>query len=402
MQTVFSSTSSRFLLMKTNSFGAIADVSEILAGENSRRVLMVIDEEAYRACGAADVIEPALHGHSVSRFSEFELNPRIADVDRGIELAKQQRPELVIAIGGGTALDLGKLISRLAVQPASSINIIQGTASLERPGSLERAGIPLVAIPTTAGTGSEATHFAVVYVDGEKHSVADPLMLPDYAIIDPRLTYSLPAGITAATGLDAFCQGIESMWSVRANDESIGYASEAIRLASQNIVAAVNTPTPSVRDAMCRASHLAGKAINITTTTSSHALSYSITSDYGIPHGIAVALTLAPMLRFNANVTADDCMDPRGASHVRNRISAIVDLLGATSVENASERFSQIVRSIGCPATLSEASITTDAQIKKIVASVNTQRMANNPRRATEDLLLHQLSTSLNQGVSIG
>ncbi|WP_404307727.1 phosphonoacetaldehyde reductase [Neorhodopirellula lusitana] len=382
--------------MKSVRSGAISRVVDILAGEDRHHVLMVVDEDAYRACGAAEVIEPALDGHSVSRFNEFELNPKLADVDRGIALANRQRPDVVIAIGGGTALDLGKLISRLAVQAASALEIIQGTASMDRPG------IPLVVIPTTAGTGSEATHFAVVYVDGQKYSVADPMMLPDHTIVDPQLTASVPAGITAATGLDALCQGIESLWSVGANDESIGYAREAIRLAAGNIVAAVKAPTLNVREAMCMASHLAGKAINITKTTSSHALSYSITSDYGIPHGIAVALTLGPMLRFNAGVTDDDCMDHRGAHHVRGRIAEIVGLLGATTPEHACERFRQIVQQIGCPSTLAEAGITSNAQLQNIVSSVNTQRMANNPRRTTEESLLDQLSTSLNQGVSIG
>ena len=171
----------------------------------------------------------------------------------------------------------------------------------------------MIAIPTTAGTGSEATHFAVVYVDGEKYSLAHPYLVPAYAVIDPLLTYSLPAGVTAASGLDAFCQAIESIWAVGATDVSHTFATEAARLAVQHLRAAVQNPTDTARAGMCRAAHLSGKAINISKTTAPHALSYVLTAEYGLAHGVAVALTLAPMLQYNAQVTAIDCADPRSA-----------------------------------------------------------------------------------------
>ncbi|MGZ0174146.1 MAG: phosphonoacetaldehyde reductase [Planctomycetales bacterium] len=375
---------------------AIKEVAGIFTRESFHKVLFVVDEDAYGACGADTTLEPILEDRLVSRFVGFELNPKLADVERGIALCRDLNPDVVIALGGGSAIDLGKLISSLSVQAASARDIITGREAIIGKGP------PLIAIPTTAGTGSEATHFAVAYVEGEKFSVAHETLLPDYSIVDPELTCSLPAHITAATGLDAFCQAIESIWAVGGTEESFDFATEAVEIAVANIVQAVNEPGPASRMAMCRASHLAGKAINISKTTAPHALSYLMTSNFGIPHGIAVALTLGPMLAYNARVSNSDCVDRRGVEHVRQRIATIVKLLGATNAGEARKRFTEIVSKIGCPSSLAEAGITTTDQLQTIVASVNTQRLSNNPRKTTSDSLLELLSEKLVGRSTIG
>jgi alcohol dehydrogenase class IV len=375
--------------MNFMSAGAIHETAEIFARNNYGKVLFVIDEDAYQACGADGVLEPILENCVVSRFVGFELNPKLADVQRGIEISQELNPDVVIALGGGTAIDLGKLIGSLSVQSSTARDVIEGHAMINRNGP------PLIAIPTTAGTGSEATHFAVAYVGEKKFSVAHESLLPDFSIIDPQLTYSLPPRITAATGLDALCQAIESVWAVGGTDESTGFATEAVGIAVANLVQAVNNPNAESRLAMCRASHLAGKAINISKTTAPHAISYALTSSYGIPHGIAVALTLSPMLAYNADVNDDDCADPRGAEFVRRKIATIVKLLRATSVREACETFTDIVSKIGCPCTLAEAGLTTSDQLQKIVSSVNLERMSNNPRKTTSSALIELLSKPL-------
>ena len=292
-------------------FDSIDEVPSLLEAVRAKRLFVVLDEIAYELSGAKRVLEPYFQQHATTRFTHFELNPKLEDVERGIEAYRESNPDFVIALGGGTAIDLAKLIGSLAVQPEDARDIATG----RRP--INVAGNPLMAIPTTAGTGSEASHFAVVYVDGKKYSVADSSLLPDYVVVDSRLTESMPRQVTAATGLDAFCQAIESIWSVGATDESIQYAAQAAKLAFENLSTAANSPTPTARHAMCRASYLAGKAINITKTTASHAISYSLTSLHGVPHGMAVAISLAPMLAFNADVSDADCNDPRGATAVR-------------------------------------------------------------------------------------
>jgi alcohol dehydrogenase class IV len=368
---------------------SIGEVPSLLESLCATRLFLVLDETAYGLSGAKTVLEPFLQQHTTTRFTQFELNPKLEDVERGIEAYHECNPDVVIALGGGTAIDLAKLIGSLAVQSEPARDIATGRAAIELTGK------PLIAIPTTAGTGSEATHFAVVYVDGKKYSVAHPTLLPDYAVVDSQLTESLPKRMTAATGLDAFCQAIESIWSVGATDESIEYATEAAKLAFENIEAATNAPTRSARRAMCRASHLAGKAINITKTTAPHAISYALTSKHGVPHGMAVAITLAPMLAFNAEVTHADCNDPRGATAVQKRIARIVQLLGAEAIPGACAAINDLLTRIDCPTSLVEFGVKNSEDLNIIADSVNVERLSNNPRQASRVQLLEILSHTL-------
>jgi alcohol dehydrogenase class IV len=162
-------------------------------------------------------------------------------------------------------------------------------------------GKPLIAIPTTSGTGTEATCFAVVYIDKTKYSLKHSSILPDYTIIDPTLTHAMPPLVTAATGMDALAQAIESYWGVKSTHESQAYAREAITLTLAYLKAACQNEVEA-RDAMSRAANLAGKAINLTETTACHAVSYPITSYFNVPHGHAVALTLASMFGYINNL----------------------------------------------------------------------------------------------------
>lgn len=366
--------------------GAFEDVSDIFQTRLSERVFIVVDRLAYSASGASERLPSYLEGRSVSWFDRFELNPKIEDVQRGVIQARQFEPDSILAIGGGTAIDLAKLIGAFHRQPNNPL------AMIEQNPPIITDSTPVIAVPTTAGTGSEATHFAVVYVNGAKHSVAHPSLMPEYAIVDATLTHSLPARMTAATGLDAFCQAIESIWAVGATDESIGYATEALQLVWQHLVPATRSPTAEARRGMSLGSYLAGRAINISKTTASHAISYPLTSLHGIPHGMAVATTVGQMLVFNSDVTDEDCLDPRGAEHVRSRIDTILKLLDASDVIEGCSRIRSMVAEIGCPSSFAEAGLVKETQIRRIVSSVNAERMSNNPRRTNSEILLKLLA----------
>jgi len=359
----------------------LAAVGELLDRLSCQSVFLVADPVAYEMSGAGELLGELLTSRRLTVFREFQSNPCVNEVRHGIESYRAAPPDAVLAVGGGTAIDLAKLIRFCASQSVDPIDVIKS------PAVSERKGPPLIAVPTTAGTGSEATHFAVVYLDGQKYSVAHQYILPDFAIIDALLTESMPANITAETGLDAFCQAVESMWSVHSTDESIGYAAEAIRLAWRHLEAAVRHPTRNDRVAMCRAAHLAGKAINISKTTASHAISYTITSKLGVPHGRAVALTLGPMLAFASEVAEDDCSDPRGPDHVRQVIDQVIGLLGCQTAAQADQAIQQWMASMDCPTRLAEVGATGDAYIEMIVNGVNVERLANNPRRLTDQSL---------------
>lgn len=365
--------------------GSLAKIPQICQQHGATRTFLVVDEVAYNLSGAATQLRQFLPPDAITLFSGFEPNPKIEDVERGVAKCRAANPDLVIALGGGTAIDLAKMIASMTRHAESPRAIaVDGL-------SLSQGSLPLVAVPTTAGTGSESTHFAVVYVDGQKYSVADPYLLPSVAVVDPELTYSVPPRMTAATGLDAFCQAIESIWAVGATDESVAYATSAATLAFEHLPTATNAPTPESRHAMSLASHLAGKAINISKTTLPHAFSYAITADYGIPHGAAVATTLSCVLAYNFGVSNSDCADQRGTDHVRKRLSLILDILRAASVEEACQQVEAFVSSLGCNPTLASAGIRTEESLRGLASRVNSARLSNNPRTANQEELLSLL-----------
>jgi alcohol dehydrogenase class IV len=359
-------------------FSALGEVQSVLTGQS---IFLVADSVAYAASGAEAILRPLLADRTVTVFDSFEPNPKLAEVEACATALRESEADTILAVGGGTAMDVAKLANWLVAQNAGKEEILRGE------WVAPQAPLPLIAVPTTAGTGSEATHFAVVYVDGQKHSVAHPLMRPTVAVVDGSLTASLPPMLTAHSGLDALCQAIESIWAIGADETSLQFARDAMELAWGNLEAAVNAPTPAARDAMARAAHLAGQAINLTKTTVPHALSYTITSAHGLPHGAAVALTLGAALVFNSEVSETDCLDARGAVAVRERMAMIYETLGADDAAEAAGRFDALVKAIGCSTSLAKAGITEAAQVERICATVNVERLANNPRRLTpEDL----------------
>ena len=367
--------------------GSLSGLSEVVGRLDPERVLLVIDEQAYTASGASVLVDNILKDRASVRFSDFEPNPRLESIERGLAVFRNQPCDAVIALGGGTAIDTAKLIGVAAASDVSCRELV------DHPDRLTDR-LPLVAIPTTAGTGSEATHFAVVYIDGLKHSIAHPLVRPDIAIVDPDLTHNLPPSITAHTGLDALCQAVESLWSVRSTAASRRMASHALALSSSNIETVVKVPTAEARSAMSEAAHFAGKAINISFTTGAHAVSYKLTSDFDVPHGLAVALTLGGWMRYNDAVTGRDCLDPRGVDHVRTSLGTIARGLDAGSMRGAADRLDALLRSIECPNRLSEVGVGPD-DLDSLVESVNAHRLSNNPRRVTPESLRQLLNESL-------
>lgn len=354
--------------------GSIRQIGEFFEKFDARNVFFVADEPAYKFSGAEKALSSLLQEYKVTWFSDFELNPKIEDVERGVALLRGNPPDLVIGLGGGSALDMAKLIAGCGAGTAQPAEYVTGTVPMEHQIP------PVIAVPTTSGTGSEATHFAVVYIKGEKFSFAHSQLLPDVALIDPQLTWSLPPRTTASCGLDALCQCVESVWAVGATDESIKFASEGFALAFRHLEKAVLNPDAESRLAMAKAAHLSGKAINISKTTAPHALSYGITSRYGVPHGMAVALTLGAFLEYNSEMTTYDCIDTRGLEHVQKRIDHIISLMDCNSPVQAANRVRSLLRAINCPVCLKDAGIPKN-DLLAISESVNTERLSNNPRQ---------------------
>jgi len=358
-------------------FGATRRLRRVLDGWQARRIFLVTGGQSFASSGADRAIAHGLDGRAVQRFCGFAENPKLEDVERGRAALRRSGTDAVVAVGGGSVIDVAKLVNALAADPRDGNAVVtSGKAA---------AGVPLVAIPTTAGSGSEATQFAVVYVGHAKYSVGSAAMRPSSALVDPGLASSMPSRLTAVTGMDALSQAIESFWCVNSTDASKQCARRAIRLVLDHLEAAVTAPTAQARRAMSKAAYLAGCAINITRTTGAHALSYPMTSHFGVPHGHAVALTLGEFFVYNSGVTDGDVSDPRGTGYVRQTMDELATLLACGSADECRQRIRQLMQAIHLPTRLSEIGISRTDALDIVAGEVNAERMANNPRRMTPD-----------------
>lgn len=366
--------------------GKIEALEKILTDNASAKVLLVTGRASFESSGAERAISPYLSGLHVTRFSDFEVNPQFEDAIRGVNIVRKENCDLVIAIGGGSCLDMGKLINILAAQEAEDLSEVVRDGSL-----IDKPGRPFVAIPTTAGTGSEATHFAVAYINKVKYSLAHRFIMPDYAIVDSQLCHNLPSYITACSGLDALSQATESYWAVGATVESKRYARRAIELIRNSLVMAVTKRDIGAIDAMAKGANLAGKAINISKTTAAHAISYPITTLYQVPHGHAVALTLGKFFELNADVNIDNVQDKRGVDYSIETMSELYELYECDSAEGCCNAWYQLVEELGLETKAHAIGVKSEADKQRIVEQVNLERLGNNPVRLSSASLMKVL-----------
>jgi alcohol dehydrogenase class IV len=244
--------------------------------ESAGKMFIVHGHSSYLSCGAKALVGEVASqlGMEMIEFEDFSENPKKEDVDCGVAKLLQDIPDVIVAVGGGSVMDMAKLIRFYS-----------------------HLKIPLVAIPTTAGTGAESTQFAVCYIDAVKYSISNPSILPEQVLLYPPFTYRNGRYLSACTGFDALAQAIEAYWNINATTESDEFAISAIEkiypiLGNDELL-------PEDRTMLLRGANDAGKAINITRTTVPHALSYTLTSKYGYPHGHAVALTFPFFLKYN-------------------------------------------------------------------------------------------------------
>lgn len=353
---------------------SIHQIDRLLDDWGVARVLLVVDRQAVAAAAVGGELRLALRGVDLAEFDAFSPNPTGAQAAAAARLAGAHRADAVVAVGGGSCLDVAKLAALGARHPQGSD---EGSGHGPTPEPL-----PILAVPTTSGTGSEATHFAAIYVDGRKTSVAHRRLRPRAAVLDLRLHVAMPAPLAAATGLDAAAQAMESLWAVGSDEESRRFALAAGPLVAANLEASVRHGGADARRGMALAAHFAGHAINLSKTTAAHALSYALTQRHGLAHGHAVGLLVGPLAAFNAGVADDTCLDPRGAAHVR---AAVGEAAAAWKVDPADlpRRFTMLLESLGLPSTLRAAGVR-EADLPSLAAAVDPVRLANNPRRLAE------------------
>ena len=349
------------ILYAENGYGVLDGWFE----EQQVKTVMLVIDEAFRFLNIRHYFEDLEKGQRIRviRFSDFQPNPLYESVEEGVRIFHEEGCDGIIAVGGGSAMDVAKCIKLYSnMDPAE--NYLKQTIVPNQ--------IPFLAVPTTAGTGSEATRYAVIYYEGAKQSVTDNSIIPETVLMDASCLKTLPLYQKKATMLDALMHATESYWSVNSTKESQEYSKEAIRqilawkdgyLANQD----------EANQAMLKAAHTAGKAINITQTTAGHAMCYKLKSLYGIAHGHAAALCGTKLWPYMVGHT-EKCADPRGEAYLQETFRELSALYGGTKAEEGPEIFGRLVQSLEL--SVPEAS---EADFEVLKTSVNPVRLKNNP-----------------------
>jgi len=335
-------------------------LEEVFRYETPRKVLLVTGKQSYQGSPAKVFFDGYNSGIEFVTFNDFSPNPKHEELRRAIGLLAHDNPDLIIGIGGGSVMDFAKLINVYLSDP-TQLDLPPNELKQLTPVA------PMVLIPTTSGSGSEATFFAVLYKEGKKYSVAIKDALAEYVVVDPVLTYSKSAYLTACTGMDALCQAIESFWAKGATPKSLQYSKKAMNLIVPNLVEVVNNPGPQSRKAMALGAFYAGKAINISKTTGPHAFSYYITSKYGIPHGEAVSMTFAFFILNNF-----DALDEKRKNTYR-------EFFNFDTKEEFAAQFVKLKGHINLNNTFCSLGINKEPHLSNFLHGVNHQRLTNNP-----------------------
>jgi len=336
------------------------------------RVLVVASP---RAIAAAD-LPRLLDGRTVCWFDGFAPNPTLEHALAGRAAFDRHQPQAVLAVGGGSAIDTAKLIRGLPATAGDARRVLSG----DLPPQPETPP-PLLALPTTAGSGSEVTSFATVYVDGVKASLDRPSVRPEHALVDPDLLRGCPTPLSYACAFDALCHAVESYWSVRSTPESRTLALRALDLLADVFGPGLPAADDTTRSALARAATTAGMAIDITRTTAAHAFAYHLTAQYGVPHGVACLLNLIWVFDYNLDNVESHCIDPRGSEFVRERlrtVAAALDRLPRARATTA-ETLRELLASGGYATHLNGFGVNLDGVSSIVASGLASGRSTNNP-----------------------
>ena len=342
-------------------YQGISHLQEALEG--SGKVMLVIDS-SFTFLNIKDEIEEVKVTYV--RFSDFTPNPLYEDVCKGVDLFRRAQCDTILAVGGGSSIDVAKCIKLYCKMSDEKLYLEQ---------EYRDTGVKLIAIPTTAGTGSESTRYAVIYYDGKKQSVTHDSIIPNVAILEPQVLKTLPLYQKKCTMLDALCQGIESWWSVNSTDESKKLSKQAVETIIKWWHEYIFDNSNEAPRQIMMAANWAGQAICITQTTAPHAFSYKITSLYGIPHGHAVAICLKEIWDYMLQ-HIDDCIDTRGSFYLKEIFTQIAKSMECGSMEEAVSCFRNLLDNLGM-----NSPITTNRRhdLDILASTVNPIRLRNNP-----------------------
>jgi alcohol dehydrogenase len=343
-----------------------------LADYVNSRCVALVTSPGFRRRGLVAVVEQVLGDRLLAVVDNVKPNPDVVDVQAQAELLRPAAPDTLVALGGGSTIDTAKALARLLSQPEGASLATLVRESTTGPGI---PALPVVAIPTTSGTGAEVTPFGTVwdYEQKKKYSITGDDLFPRLAILDPDLTLQLPEEVTIASGLDSISHALESAWNRNATPVTLGLVTKSLQLSMRALPAIKNNlHDTEARARMMQASTLAGLAISQSRTALAHAISYPLTANFNLPHGLACSFTLPALLEFNA--ASDD-----------GRLADLVRSLGYTSTREFASDLSSLFRQLGVGAYLSAYLPDRQAVMALSSQMFAPGRAENNLRHGSED-----------------
>ncbi|MBA4494040.1 iron-containing alcohol dehydrogenase [Paenactinomyces guangxiensis] len=343
-----------FTPLNYTGWGSLKQLLPEVRKYNPRHILIVTDPTLEKI-GLVERVSVPLHkeGYQVSVYSEILPEPPLETGEKLVDYTRENQFDLVIGLGGGSALDMAKLAAVLSAHEGPVADYLNLSGSR----NIEKKGLPKILIPTTSGTGSEVTNISVLSLESTKDVVTHDYLLADAAIVDPELTVSVPAKVTAATGIDALTHAVEAYVSVNASPASDGLALQAIRLIARSIQTAVNNgQDQQARTDMSHGSFIAGLAFFNAGVAGVHALAYPLGGQFHLPHGESNAVLLPYVMGY----IRQSCT---------KRMADILNALGGNSAflseEEASRQcvkaLEKLVKDVGIPTTLREFNIPEEA-----------------------------------------
>lgn len=359
--------------------GSIGQIKDIVADCQAKNVVIVTDQGVWDT-GLVEKPKALLEeaGVKVHVIHDTPPEPAVAQVEQIFQTAKEFAGEMIIGIGGGSSMDTAKIVSLLLTNKASLRELVQGKAKITR------RGVPTLMIPTTAGTGAEATPNAIVLVPEEelKVGIVSEKMIADFVILDPSMTVDLPKQITANTGMDALCHAIECYISKKANPLSDTFALKAVSLISHSIRTAYNDGhNLAAREDMLLGALFGGISIATSGTTAVHALSYPLGGKYHIPHGLSNAILLPDVMKFNLDGCEQKFRDIAAAMELD-----IADCTAREAAEKMIDNLYDMIRSLNVKCDLRAKGINEAALDGLVEAAAKVTRLLdNNPKVVTKE-----------------
>lgn len=375
----------------TYGFGAVNQLRDIIKQQGFKNVLIITDRGIVQT-GLIEQLTGQMDDILYAVYSDTKPNPTVTNCHGALQVLKEINAEAVVAMGGGSSIDVAKAVCLMATNEGP----IEGYEGID---TCENDLLPLIAIPTTAGTASEVTTFTVITDEKRqyKFTIGGIRLAPKWALVDPLVTKSLPPHITAATGLDALVHAIESYTSKMANPITKALAREAIRKISANLRQAVyNGDNLEARDNMLMGSLLAGLAFNNTRLGNCHALSHPVSAIYGVPHGVANSILIPHVMEFNSLAAPELFSDI--AEDIGENLDGLTLMERAQAAVNAVKKLS---KDINIPSDFSSYNVDESQLDRMAKDALLSGNIAVNPRKTSYEDVIELYNKSIG-GVTVG